>query len=175
MFFTSFTTMMAFLSGGLSPILPLGSFGIFTGILIAVNYVSVIVFFPTVIHMHHVYFSTESQRVDIQSDIQGSNDIVKEKSNIQNGDIHTQMINLPPLGTEIKTNSPIGKEIGNCSEKKAIDPVTGFLRGKYFRFVSHVRVRWIIIGGFLTLIGFLAWSATNIQVDAEEVSHLCLT
>ena len=56
MFFTSFTTMMAFLVGGASPILPLSSFGIFTGILVAVNYISVIVFFPNVVLMHHLYF-----------------------------------------------------------------------------------------------------------------------
>ena len=56
MFFTSFTTMMAFFAGGISPLLALRSFGIFTGVLIAVNYLSVILFFPTVVYTHHVYY-----------------------------------------------------------------------------------------------------------------------
>lgn len=49
---TSFTTMMAFLSNVQSPLLAISSFGLFSSILIVVNYLSVILFFPTVIMMH---------------------------------------------------------------------------------------------------------------------------
>ena len=59
MFFTSFTTMMAFLFGALSPILPMDSFGVFSGILIGVNYISVIIFFPTVVMMYHMRYETQ--------------------------------------------------------------------------------------------------------------------
>lgn len=50
---TSFTTMMAFLSNVQSPLLAVSSFGLFSGILIVVNYLSVIIFFPGVIMMYH--------------------------------------------------------------------------------------------------------------------------
>ena len=50
---TSFTTMMAFLSNVTSPLLAISSFGLFSAILIIVNYLSFILFFPTVIIMHH--------------------------------------------------------------------------------------------------------------------------
>ena len=56
MFFTSLTTMVAFLANGTSPLLPIGSFGVFSGILVGVNYISVIVFFPTVVIMYHYRF-----------------------------------------------------------------------------------------------------------------------
>ena len=56
MFFTSLTTMVAFIANGTSPLLPIGSFGVFTGVLVAVNYISVVTFFPTVISMYHYYY-----------------------------------------------------------------------------------------------------------------------
>ncbi len=49
---TSFTTMMAFLSNVQSPLLAISSFGLFSAILIVVNYLSVILFFPTVMMMY---------------------------------------------------------------------------------------------------------------------------
>ena len=58
MFVTSLTTMAAFLVSGLSPLLPVNSFGIFSGLLVAVNYISVIVFFPTVVIIYHNYFES---------------------------------------------------------------------------------------------------------------------
>ncbi|XP_064600617.1 protein dispatched homolog 3-like [Liolophura sinensis] len=46
---TSLTTMAAFLVSGLSPLLAVSTFGIFSGLLVLVNYISVITFFPTVV------------------------------------------------------------------------------------------------------------------------------
>ncbi|CAD5119818.1 DgyrCDS8401 [Dimorphilus gyrociliatus] len=57
MLFTSITTAAAFFASGASPILPIGTFGIFTGILVIVNYLSVIIFFPTVVLTSHLYWS----------------------------------------------------------------------------------------------------------------------
>lgn len=50
---TSFTTMVAFLSNMQSPLLVIYSFGLFSAILIMVNYFSIIVFFPVVLILHH--------------------------------------------------------------------------------------------------------------------------
>ena len=55
MFITSFTTMVAFLSNVPSPLLAISSFGVFSAVLVFVNYCSVIVFFPAVIMMHEAH------------------------------------------------------------------------------------------------------------------------
>lgn len=52
-FVTSVTTMMAFFVSGLSPLLPVKTFGIFSGFLIILNYVWVIIYFPCIIMLHH--------------------------------------------------------------------------------------------------------------------------
>ena len=52
-FVTSVTTMMAFFVSGLSPLLPVKTFGIFSGFLIMLNYLWVIVYFPSIIMLHH--------------------------------------------------------------------------------------------------------------------------
>ena len=52
-FVTSFTTMVAFLSNMQSPLLAIYSFGLFSAILIMVNYLSIIIFFPVVLILHH--------------------------------------------------------------------------------------------------------------------------
>lgn len=51
--YTSLTTMAAFLSNALSPLIAIQSFGLFSGILVFVNYMSVVIFFPTVMVMNH--------------------------------------------------------------------------------------------------------------------------
>ncbi|XP_062604597.1 uncharacterized protein LOC134266358 [Saccostrea cucullata] len=51
-FVTSLTTLAAFLVSGTSPLLPIRSFGLFTGILVGVNYVCDLVFFPTAIVLY---------------------------------------------------------------------------------------------------------------------------
>lgn len=58
MFITSLTTTVAFASSALSPLLATKSFGIFSSILVIVNYVSVIVFFPTVVIIYHLKFES---------------------------------------------------------------------------------------------------------------------
>ena len=54
MFVTSITTVVAFLSNAPSPLLSISSFGIFSAVLVFVNYLSVILFFPTVVFCHHL-------------------------------------------------------------------------------------------------------------------------
>ena len=56
MLFTSLTTAVAFFVSAASPFLGISSFGVFSGILIFVNYISVIIFFPCVVLIYHRYF-----------------------------------------------------------------------------------------------------------------------
>ena len=55
-FVTSCTTMVAFLVSGLSPLLPVRTFGIFAGVLVGINYLWVIIYFPVIILLHHFKF-----------------------------------------------------------------------------------------------------------------------
>ena len=57
MLFTSLTTATAFMVSAASPFLAVNSFGVFAGLLILVNYMSVIVFLPCVVVTYHNWFS----------------------------------------------------------------------------------------------------------------------
>ena len=57
MLVTSLTTMVAFFVSSFSPLLPVAAFGTFSGLIILVNYISVITFFPAVVMLYHRYFS----------------------------------------------------------------------------------------------------------------------
>ena len=54
MFFTSLTTAVAFIVSATSPLLGVSSFGVFAGLLVLVNYISVVIFFPTVVVTYHL-------------------------------------------------------------------------------------------------------------------------
>ena len=56
MMWTSATTAVAFIVSATSPFLGVNSFGVFSGILVLVNYMSVITFFPCAVIMHHIYY-----------------------------------------------------------------------------------------------------------------------
>lgn len=56
MLFTSLTTAIAFIVSAFSPFLGVSTFGVFSGILVTVNYLSVIIFLPTVVITYHLYW-----------------------------------------------------------------------------------------------------------------------
>lgn len=56
MLFTSLTTAVAFCSSAITALLATRSFGLFSATVVVVNYLSVIVYFPTVVIMYHLYF-----------------------------------------------------------------------------------------------------------------------
>ena len=56
MLITSLTTSVAFFSSAISPLLATRSFGVFSGLLVVYNYLSVIIFFPTVVTMYHLKY-----------------------------------------------------------------------------------------------------------------------
>ncbi|KAL8608257.1 hypothetical protein ACOMHN_042124 [Nucella lapillus] len=60
MFVTSLTTMLAFLASAISPLLAISSFGVFSAILVIVDYISVITFFPTIVVFYHLHFDNKS-------------------------------------------------------------------------------------------------------------------
>ena len=56
MFFTTLTTVVAFLSTAILPLLGIRAFGLFAATVVAVNFMSVILQFPIVVLMFHKYF-----------------------------------------------------------------------------------------------------------------------
>ncbi|CAH1792544.1 unnamed protein product [Owenia fusiformis] len=146
MFFTSLTTSMAFFSSGFSPLLGINSFGIFAGTLVAVNYVSVIVFFPTVVCMHHIYFEKTcccgpcicSNKKETSSD---------EKP------------------TKSSTTNLILED--NKEREKKAHPVVRFFAGPYFRFITHPVIRWVILAVFGVIIAVFAYFVSTLEPDSE--------
>ena len=57
MFFTTFTTAAAFIVSAISPFLAISAFGVFSGILIMVNYIGVITILPTVVLTYHCWWA----------------------------------------------------------------------------------------------------------------------
>ena len=55
MLYTSVTTAIAFFVSSVSPLLAVMSFGVFSGILVMVNYASVVMFLPTVVAFHYFF------------------------------------------------------------------------------------------------------------------------
>ncbi|KAH9488013.1 hypothetical protein Btru_066816 [Bulinus truncatus] len=53
MMITSLTTFVAFVSNAFSPLLLVSSFGVFSSVLVVVNFFSAIIFFPTCVILHH--------------------------------------------------------------------------------------------------------------------------
>ncbi|XP_076442540.1 protein dispatched homolog 1-like [Babylonia areolata] len=60
MFVTSLTTMLAFLVSAISPLLAISSFGVFAAILVVIDYISVITFFPTIVVFYHLHFENKN-------------------------------------------------------------------------------------------------------------------
>ena len=56
MLWTSLTTAIAFIVSAASPFLAVNTFGVFAGLLVLVNYMSIIIYFPTVVIIYHLYF-----------------------------------------------------------------------------------------------------------------------
>ena len=139
MFFTSLTTGCAFLASGFSPLLPLGSFGIFTGLMVFINYISVIVYFPTVIITYHLAFEDYT----------------------------------PVCCRPCKDRLCQVDDLTTAKEKKYKKKglIVRFFEGPFYRFITYKWSQAVVIVVFLGLVGFFGWSASNLDVDSEEVSQ----
>ena len=55
MLYTSLTTALAFFVSAAAPFLAVNSFGVFSGMLVLINYLSVVIFFPTCVTVYHIH------------------------------------------------------------------------------------------------------------------------
>ncbi|XP_013396220.1 protein dispatched homolog 1 [Lingula anatina] len=147
MFFTSLTTACAFIISGTSPLLGVSSFGVFSGILVLVNYLSVITFLPAVVMVYHVYW---------------------EKKICCCCGTKTPTVARP---NQVAALGDGPQELPQASDKRQ-NPVVRFFRGPYFRFISHKVWRWIILLVMLGIIATFGYFATQIKVNEEEIKFL---
>ena len=142
-FITSFTTMVAFLSNVPSPLLAISSFGLFSAILVMINYLSVILFFPTVMITHHVY----------------------RKGRCCCGPMFGQRV-------EGVSSSSSGQSLPEhiLEKKSATQYIVEFFEGWFFRnIISHKNIRLVVICIFAVLLAGLIVFATKLQPDEEKV------
>ena len=248
MFFTSLTTAAAFFANAISPLLATRSFGVFSGIVIIVNYISVIVYFPTVVIMYHTHFNhlrwpcvqffrnhckerceccrtehieepptylkydTEinsgftyptqvsmnqdkpnkgySERQQMNGDINGLEKLSnpgtvysisfkdsKVFSGMQNGVDNLGFVGikedftksqLPNETTRNSSNKVKRYGVAKQAKKKGI--FVRFFRDKYFKFVTHPIIRWLILLVMAGVLAFFIYQASKLEPDNEQVS-----
>ncbi|XP_064622607.1 protein dispatched homolog 1-like [Lineus longissimus] len=149
MFITSLTTMVAFFASGISPLLAVNSFGIFSGILVALNYLTVISFLPTIVIMYEKHVRNWCQCC---SKVKCSCTCCN-KSEVQ-----------PLVDTNGKAYEPdeLDRKIEARKPKRG---VTAFLVGPFYRFVTHRVARIVIVVFFLAAVAFFGWSASRLGPD----------
>ncbi|XP_032219569.1 protein dispatched homolog 3 isoform X1 [Nematostella vectensis] len=148
MFITSVTTMVAFTTSVFSPLLGVSTFGIFSALLVFVNYCSVITFFPTVVITYELYWKnwnwncfsslgwTEAQTRE--------NEFVEER------------------------------EVEMSWQEKFQQPhklIVRFFGGLFYtKVIGHKIFRWVIIGFFAGVISVSVFFAVQLQPDEEQVA-----
>lgn len=154
MFITSFTTMVAFISNVFSPLLGVSSFGTFSALLVFVNYLSVIIFFPTVIITHELYWKNwKWPCCKLFHMFCDRNPRDNRISPTQTGDI--------------EEDKDASLESAGSSHSRL---VARLFEGVFFdKVVGHKVVRWIIVVVFTVFICLSVTYATRIEVDEEQV------
>ncbi|XP_033735522.1 protein dispatched homolog 1-like [Pecten maximus] len=140
MLITSLTTMVAFISNAFSPVLGISSFGLFSATLVFINYLSVITFFPSVVLIHHLYFEKWIWPC-FRSCHQHLHTVPSQNVTV----------------TDVDENQTPRKNI-----------VVRFFYGRYFRFITHKIIRWVILICFLALIVVFIVFVKDLKPDEES-------
>lgn len=139
MLYTSLTTAVAFIVSATSPFLAVYTFGIFSGILVVVNYLSVIIYFPCVVIMYHLYF----ERYKCCCCCKRQSYITKEEV--------------------------VDKTTPTVYKSRRKNALVMFFGGPYYRFVTHKVIRWMIVTVFTVSVAVFIYFATQLQVNEEQV------
>jgi hypothetical protein len=149
MFITSITTMVAFTTSVFSPLLGVSTFGIFSSLLVFVNFCSVVTFFPTVVITYELYWKDWHWNCFTVSGW-------TERESEQN-QLEIETIEQEPHWTE-KFQQPHKH-------------VVKFLGGTfYYKVIGHKVVRWIILSIFIIIISFSVFFAMKLTPDEDQVS-----
>ena len=268
MLFTSMTTAVAFFANAISPLLATRSFGVFSGIVIIVNYLSVIIYFPTVVIMYHTKFEKlrwpciafvkrqckrhctcckdsktspdekDADKYVADTKLKSQHDSVsKSKFTHPNPMLRAPtVISITPLvdndaldkettegtnklsssnsygnisrisvakpfkdsmissyskegvdnlayvsdgetlttQTQDKDSNDQQKRYGVAKQAKKKGIFVRFFRDKYFKFVTHPVIRWIILAVMAIVLAFFIYQATRLEPDNEGVSAFTL-
>lgn len=146
MLITSLTTMVAFISNAFSPLLGISSFGIFSAILVFVNYLTVITFFPTVVLVHHLYFADWTWPCCRPC---------------------KQNAHIVPAHT-----ATVEDEHNERTLKKKKNVVVRFFSTYYYKLVTHKIIRFVLIVLFLAVITVFMVFMKDLKPDEESVSQI---
>lgn len=192
-FITSLTTMCAFLVSGLSPLLPVATFGIFSGILVAVNYLFDLLYFPTVIMLYSVKIkpfwdktcgrifrpckrkkpktarkSITSPRLPVYQS--KSDDSLKDLVDDSKPSDDSQS----PSSSNEDTKSKNDKE----NQKAYFEDrnrVVLFLKNGFFDFITLRCVRIGLPVAFLAMSAYFIYSATTLKPDENQVRFVIMS
>ena len=149
MFVTSFTTMVAFLSSTLSPLLAVSTFGTFSALLVFVNYCSVILFLPCVVLVHELH---------------------------RKGKCCFCCSIRKPTAAVHPSNSTSDRELpdaGRPRPQTKIQRINTFLKGSYFeKCIRHGVFRWVVFFTFAAMFATFLTFATFIKPDEKDLSAL---
>ncbi len=177
MFFTSLTTAMAFAVSASSPFLAVYSFGAFSCVLVVVNYLSVVIFFPTVVVTYHLYW----ERYKVRSDLEAKHDQTDPPAFLSKlFSKHEQFLILDPACLPAqcccccpRRDVPRATHPSSVPLQKAGSgrrhPVVRFFHGPYFRFITHPVWRWVILVAYAALLAVFIYFASKLQVNQEQV------
>ena len=144
-FITSLTTTIAFLSNVQSPLLAVSSFGLFSAILVAVNYGSCTLFLPTVIIFHEQRRKGRCCFWDMCRRTRPE-----------------QPIEIPEIGEETENNEIPSSNKGNF--------VIKFLAGWFYeKVITHKYVRWGVLMFFFIMVCVFLGFAAKLGPNKEEV------
>ena len=141
MFFTSLTTAVAFAVSAASPMLGISSFGLFSALLIVVNYISIIVFFPTVVVTYHLFWEKYKCCCCCPRDACSVADI--------------------------KDTTPAAD--ARSKKSKKLNPIVRFFGGPYFRLITHPVARWVILTCFAGIVATSLYFVSRIEINEEQV------
>ncbi|OWF38243.1 Patched domain-containing protein 2 [Mizuhopecten yessoensis] len=191
-FVTSLTTMTAFLVSGLSPLLPVCSFGIFSGILVFVNYLCDLLYFPTVIMLYSQKVKPlwdklcgpcikKCKREKLKGNIKNSPNSLQHDVTMSMDIPNSDIDKVQKPSTPSTTKRPACSDSSCCDiQNTSMTPRTKknfehrnrvvlFLKNGFYDFLTRRAVTVIVPLLFLCISGFCMWSASNLEPDSQQL------
>ncbi|XP_033734799.1 protein dispatched homolog 1-like isoform X2 [Pecten maximus] len=184
-FVTSLTTMTAFLVSGLSPLLPVCTFGIFSGILVFVNYLCDLLYFPTVIMLYSqkvkpLFDKVCGPCVKTCKRKKSNKNVTNEAHNLDHNKTSSDMGNghLPSKSSPKRPTSSNSScfDIQNTTMTPRTkthfedrNRIVLFLKNGFYDFMTRRAVRVIVPLLFLAASSFFIWSASKLEPDSQQL------
>jgi hypothetical protein len=194
-FVTSVTTMSAFLVSAPSPFLPVASFGIFSGLLVGINYLFDLFCFPVVILVYHEAikpmfdrcFTCYSKEEKPSRAVSQQSLIPTHRSRLYSKNIGLYNPSLPKFNKlHSRSNTPISSSENADKESRTESPtqkrnfedrnkVVLFLKNGFYDFMTLRSVKIIIPLVFIGTSIFFIHSASTLEPDSNQVSMFCFS